>query len=564
MNIGFLSCREDTIFLSRFLPDPLPPHLDAWQLDHTATLLTLHVTSTQRGVTCPVCAVFTHRVHSGYTRLLADLPWGAARVRWQLRVRKCFCGNPQCPRRIFTERLPGVVAPWARRAQRLAAWLSAIGLALGGAAGTRLSRRLGLRVSRHTLLRVVRRLPLPCDSTPQALGIDDFAFRTRQTYGTVLIDLECRRPVALLPDREAETGALWLQAHPGVEVIARDRSKAYERGIRQGAPTITQVADRFHLLQNLAETLEQVFSRHSVALKAVNEAMRSAGRASHDSPGVAPVPLAPRPPLAQAIATRRRAQRSAAYEQVWTMRRQGCSGEAIARRLGIGRCTVFRYLRAPTFPERKARSDRGRSVLSPYKADVLRRWNDGCHEALQLFEGLKSHGYAGSYVTVARYAQRLREAQGLAPRQRRAERPLPVVGEPTHAPLTVRQAAWLVLRRSGKCTPADKDLLVQLHTQHAELAEAIELAQDFVPLVRKRRPQRLDAWLTRATKSPLVAWQRVATRLREDYGAVKAGVTLPWSTGPVEGHINRLKMLKRQMFGRAHLDLLHRRFVLAA
>lgn len=564
MNIGFLSSREDTVFLSRFLPDILPLHLDAWQLDHTATLLTLHVTSTQRGVPCPVCAVFTHRVHSGYTRLLADLPWGAARVRWQLHVRKFFCGNPQCPRRIFTERLPGVVAPWARRTQRLAAWLSAIGLALGGAAGTRLSRRLGLIVSRYTLLRVVRRLPLPCDRTPQVLGIDDFAFRKRQTYGTVLIDLEGRRPVALLPDREAETVALWLQAHPGVEVMARDRSKAYERGIRQGGPTITQVADRFHLLQNLSETLEQVLSRHSAALKAVNGAMRAACIARHDRPGVAPVPSAPRPPLAQAIATRRRAQRLATYEQVWTLRRQGFSGEAIARRLGIGRCTVFRYLHAPTFPERKARSDRGRSVLSPYKAYVLQRWNDGCHEALQLFAELKGHGYAGSYVTVARYGQRLREAQGLAPRQRRAEQPLPVVGEPTHAPLTVRQAAWLVLRRPEKCAPADKDLLVQLHAQHAELAEAIELAQDFVSLVRKRRPQRLEAWLTRAIKSPLVAWRRFATRLREDYEAVKAGVTLPWSTGPVEGHINRLKMLKRQMFGRAHLDLLHRRFVLAA
>jgi hypothetical protein len=202
-------------------------------------------------------------------------------------------------------------------------------------------------VSRYTLLRVCCRLPLPCDSTPPVLGIDDVAFRKRQAYGTVLIAPECRRHVAWLPDREAETVALWLQAHPGVEVIARDRSTAYARGIRQGAPTSTQVADRFQLLQNLAEPFEQVLSRHSAALKVVNEAMRSAGIAPHDSPGVAPVPLAPRPPLAQAIATRRRAQRLATYGQVWTLRRRGYSGEAIARQLGIGRCTVFRYLRAP-------------------------------------------------------------------------------------------------------------------------------------------------------------------------------------------------------------------------
>jgi transposase len=169
-----------TVF-SRFLPETTALQLDSWHLDDTATLMTLHVTSTQPLVPCPVCAVCTHRVHSRYTRTLADLPWGTARVRWQLRVRKFVCTNAQCSRRIVTERLPGVVAPWARQTQRLVAWLLAIGLALGGAAGACLSRCLGLMISRQTLLRMVRRLVLPCGSRPRVLGVDDFAFRKRQT-----------------------------------------------------------------------------------------------------------------------------------------------------------------------------------------------------------------------------------------------------------------------------------------------------------------------------------------------------------------------------------------------
>jgi transposase len=334
-------------------------------MDDTTAQITLRVQSTQTRAPCPLCATPARRLHSDYGRTLADLPWAQYRVCLQLRVRKWLCGHRRCRRRIFTERLPTVAAPWARRTLRHAQRLIALGLALGGKAGEQLGQAWDVVVSRNTLLHMLRQQPTPSFPTPTVLGVDDFAFRKRHTYGTILVNLARRHPVALLPDRTAETVAQWLRAHPGVQIIARDRSTAYADGARQGAPAAIQVADRFHVFQNLREALDQVFSTHSQALDAVNALVHQQ-----------PVPLpngalaVPVPPHAislpvQQRAAERQARRRALHQQVWALHHQGWTAPAIAQQVGLGLRTVQRDLHSTTFAGRQRRSDLGDSVLNP-------------------------------------------------------------------------------------------------------------------------------------------------------------------------------------------------------
>jgi hypothetical protein len=315
-------------------------------------------------------------------------------------VRKFVGRNRSCPRRIFTERVPARVAPYARKTQRLIAALQALGVALEGQAGARLSKRLGLPASRDTLLRRVRRLPLPVIPPIQALGVDDGAYRKRQRYGPIVVDPEQRRPVALVNAREAETRAGWLRAHPGVTMIARDRLKAYIDGARAGAPEAMQVADRVPLLPNLAAALDQVFSTHGKVRQAVSEARRRTPAVQPDGQTAVPVP--PSTPTPQARAAERRSRRLATDAQVWALHRPGWSNRAMAPQLGSGRMTVGRSLHAPTFPERQGHTKPGKSVLTPDQERRLKRWNAGCREALPLCRDLRRQGYTGSDPTVAR------------------------------------------------------------------------------------------------------------------------------------------------------------------
>jgi transposase len=539
----------------------LPPdaHLTFQSLIIEAPRLILVAAMRSTSSTCPDCREPTQRIHGHYPRTLADLPWATAPIELRVIVRRFRCRTCSCRRQTFAERLPTVAPRYARTTTRLATMQANTGLVLGGAAGARHLSRHGLPGSRNTLLRRVRSVSLPGRPEPTIIGIDDWAWRKGNRYGTIIVDLQQGCPIDVLEDRAAETVATWLQSHPDVTIVARDRAEAYAAGIRQGAPEATQVADRFHLLKNLAAALQEVFSAHHREIDQLNHLPH------HEPPtqDAASVTVPPKPPVtmtkAQQHIAHNRAKRVVEYEQARALHEQGWTMKAISTHMGHHHRTTKKYLQASTFPERPPRR-RPASILDPYKAYLRERWQAGYRSAKELYHEIQAQGFAGKYSIVAAYTSRLRPPPGRITRRRKAGAPAPIVT--VDKPLTPSRATWLILRREATLTEDEKQQCARLHAQEGEIAEAITLTQDFAALVRQRQPDQLETWLERATASGLNAFKSLANGIRADDEAVKAGVTLMWSTGPVEGQINRLKMLKRQMYGRAGIGLLRQRVLL--
>ena len=550
--------------LEHFLPDTPQIRLENWTLDKASTQLQVTVASTQAIAQCPLCQTVSRRVHSRYERTLQDLTLAHYSMILQLQVRKFFCINSACIRRIFTERIPQVAAPWARKTVRLVRRLQQIGIALGGAAGARLSDHLDYPACGSTLLNHLKQVPMPQLAVPKVLGVDDFALRKGRHYGTILVDLERHQPIALLSDRKAETLAEWLIQHPGVEVLSRDRSKVYRSGMNQGAPAAVQVADRFHLVQNLSETLEQVFLGYSSQLKAIEQKQRQAlAPADLETVIVSAKPTATASAQARTHSTHQR--RVEQQQQIHKLHQQQWSQVAIAQELGISERTVRRYLKLPPMSQTPShRPTFGRSKLESYKQRLLTWWNAGIKQPKLLLSLLQSLGYNGSERTLTRYISQLRSAQGLPAMRGHGAQSSAKVIDPQFPPLTARRASYLVVKRPENRQSEDSQLLEQIRAEHPDLAVAVKLADEFLHLLRQQRADGFEEWLMGAMQSSLPPFKRFAQGLIEDYGAVKASMEMSVSNGAVEGLNNRLKMLKRQMYGRAGLELLERRFLLAS
>ncbi|MFE4801989.1 transposase [Streptomyces sp. NPDC056708] len=430
--------------------------------------------------------------------------------------------------------LADVHGKW-QRTERLRSTLAAVGLALAGRAGARIARVLGIPVSRSTVLRLVDALPDPEVPAPRVVGVDEFATRKGRHYGTVLVDIESRHPIDLLPDREGSSLAAWLADRPGIEVVCRDRAPFFAEGAAAGAPQAVQVADRWHLWHNLSEAAERAVVQHRQCLRALVPATSVSGpeSAPQEEPSGSPWPTGHR------FADRTRARHAAVH----ALLQAGHSLRSVQRQLGMAWHTVKRFADASTPEDLFTGQWQNRlSVLDDYKPYLDDRWNEGFSNAWKLWEEIVPLGYKGNYQRVRAYLHKKRTS------------PRPVTARPP-SPRTV--SGW-ILRRPETLTE-----LKTVRNQCPELDALTRHVRSFATMLTDRQGERLPECLDAVRQDDLRSLHTLAAGIDRDLDAVIAGLSQPWSSGAVEGHVNRIKMLKRQMFGRAGFQLLRKRVLLA-
>ncbi len=517
---------------------PLPDGLEITSVSVNENHLEIRVLSNRSFCLCPICSQPSLAVHSYYRRHPMELPCVGRMVKLILSVKKFFCRNTSCKRKVFTERLPEWIEPSSRLTTRLRTLVQAIGLAFNANGGARLGEQIGLHLSRMTVLFSLHLLPLPPVDQVKHVGIDDFAWKRGLRYGTVIIDLDTHSILDILPDREAESVRKWLAAHQEIEVVSRDRGGAYAEGAAAGAPQAIQCADRWHLCKNLGDAVEDYLKRQPhcvptpVPPPSISEAKETVLPTSTK-------PSKKQERLSQEIFERKQQ----IVGKVREMHQQGISGHGIAAELGLARGTVRKYLQSEG-PIRMAPRTRKPSILDPFYDYLCQRWNEESPTAHQLFEELQEKGYRGSETVVKDFVTRLR--RGLSGMK---HPPKSVKTKGVTPMLSPRELRWLLAKQEKDLTSEEKQSLVKLLEDTEEIGHLYRFLQSFLQMLRERKPELLNGWMKEVRESHIKELISFVNGIERDYDAVRAGLTYSWSQGPVEGTVNKIKTHKRLMYG---------------
>jgi transposase len=529
------------------------PHMEVEGVE-VAEEITLILRTTSPTASCPSCGTVSSRIQSRYTRTLRDLPSVGHPLRLIMHVRRFFCKKSTCAQKIFVERLPDLCRPHAQRTKRLQEALRHLGLSMGGQRGADVGSEHGINGSRDTILRLVHQSEPPAKSEPRVIGLDDWAWKRKRRYGTLICDLEQGLPIDLLPDRSVETVSAWLEKHPTIDTISRDGSSEYASAIKKGAPQAREVSDRWHLVKNLTGCVSVLIAESFAQLR------RAESAAAAQEEQVEPLSQKqnghPRTRAERHAQQARAAERQARYEQISDLQKQGMKSAEIAAVVGMAERTVRHWLSQRGIPYSGPRKPRS-SPLDPYKTYLLERWHQGCRSGAQLERELRAKGYKGSQKAIYRCLASLELF--LSSPSRRSGAQSRETTKSQHNPLlalSASQATWLFFRKEEDLKAEEQENLRLLRQASPDLETAYQLVQEFLSMVRELTGERLEEWLGKVEAEALQAFQPFVTGVQQDKDAVLAGLTLPWSNGPLEGNVNRLKLIKRSMYGQADLNLL--------
>ncbi len=516
-------------------------------VSETADEVVVCVTSQRESSPCPHCSISSSAIHSLYRRHPQDLPCVGRPIRLNLTVRKFFCRNPNCHRKVFTERLPDFIEVSSRLTKRLRTGVQEIGFETSGKGGERLGDKLGMPTSDVTVLSSLFLVPLPEIGPVRVVGVDDWSWRRGKRFGTILVNLETHKSVGLLEDREAESARQWLAEHPEVDSVSRDRGLVYLDAATSGAPQATQVVDRWHIMANLGDAGEDFLIRAQIRWED--------GKASSQKEQVEAKPLSSfsAAPSSQRKSQARLLRKWKLSQRVQELHATGMSLRKIGEELGLARNTVRKYFRQEPEPPRPTPRPLRESRLDPHEDYLLQRWSQGERNAAQLHREIRERGYAGSASMVRAYVAHLRTttADGTPPRSR-TERAKAV---------SPRALRWLLSRKREDLDQEEQSRLDQLLNLSPQVESMYTLLQGFLTMVRERKHQDLHAWMEQAVKSDIPEMKSFVNGIKRDYEAVHAALCLPWSQGVTEGKVNKLKTLKRVMYGRAGFALLRQRLL---
>lgn len=528
------------------------PMLNLNRIEYTDTIVWINASIKTNRSKCPNCGKFSKKIHDRYFRTISDLPVFQYRTIIRLKTRKFKCDNSRCKRKVFSEQIP-MILRYSRRTDRVSRILESLAIELTGKLGSIISKQLSITVSCSTITRIAHSQQLSEIKQPRILGVDDWAYRKGVSYGTILIDMETSRPIDILPSRESNDLKKWLMKYNDVQIVTRDRSSSYSSAIDEACPNAIQIADRFHLLSNLSDALDTYFKSISGTINRLVKAKTSELLNMYEAE---PKNILAVEEQINDISIDPRLDR---FNKVKELQANGVPILRISKDLGMSRNTVRSYFVQESL---SPRSHPKLTNIELFANHIVARLNVRGYKLKDIFEEICELGFNGSRsqayhnINVMKRTYEINTPGFLQFQNNKIS---------YIKPLSTRKLAkYIGLHFTNISDPRERNYMEILLKNVPELRIVRKLVQIFKTML-VRGFGNIRKWIdfVKSSKYKLSGLKTFARGLLRDIKAVENGIRMPWSNGAVEGHINRIKSIKRQMYGRASFDLLRKKVILS-